>query len=277
MFGQEPRLPVDFLLGRVQEPVSGRIHHWMEEHQARLQVAFEGARERLQAAAQNRKAKFDQRVREQPLTEGQLVYLREHGFSGRHKIQDLWSSIKYQVVRAPREGGSVYTVAPVHDLGKLRHVHRTSLKPCVRGSPAPMESLGNQSEQSAPLMMEDELEDGDVAYVVEAPPVSEGGAEVSRAPFEVGLTPASGVKSLASRPAVGVGESGVSLHLEPASVVLGTPNISGRAPRRTGRVGAGQHSNLYRLPRAVGSEANQISVTSTVGANSVVAWFRPWD
>lgn len=175
----------------------------------------------------------------------------------------------------------MYTVAPVHDLGKLRHVHRTSLKPCVRGSPAPMESLGNQSEQSAPLMMEDELEDeledGDVAYVVEAPPVSEGGAEVSRAPFEVGLTPASGVKSLASRPAVGVGESGVSLHLEPASVVLGTPNISGRAPRRTGRVGAGQHSNLYRLPRAVGSEANQISVTSTVGANSVVAWFRPWD
>lgn len=281
MFGQEPRLPVDFLLGRVQEPVSGRIHHWVEEHQARLQVAFEGARERLQAAALNRKAKFDQRVREQPLAEGQLVYLREHGFLGRHKIQDLWSSIKYQVVRAPRGGGSVYTVAPVHDLGKLRHVHRTSLKPCVCGSPTLTESLGDQSERSAPLMMEDEmedeLEDGDVAYVVEAPPVSERGAEVSRAPSEGGLTPASGVESLAIRPAVGVGESSASLHPEPVSVALGMSNISGRAPRRTGRVGAGQHSNLYRLPRAVGSEANQISVTSTVGANSVVAWFRPWD
>lgn len=26
MFGQEPRLPVDFLLGRVQEPVAGSVH-----------------------------------------------------------------------------------------------------------------------------------------------------------------------------------------------------------------------------------------------------------
>ncbi len=46
MFGQEPRLPVDFLLGRVQEPVAGRVHEWVIEHQTRLQVAFEGARER---------------------------------------------------------------------------------------------------------------------------------------------------------------------------------------------------------------------------------------
>lgn len=74
MFGQEPRLPVDFLLCWVQEPVAGRVHHWVDEHQARLQVAFEGARERLQAVAQYQKAKHD-RVREQPLTEDQLVYL----------------------------------------------------------------------------------------------------------------------------------------------------------------------------------------------------------
>lgn len=55
MFGQEPRLPVDFLLGRVQEPVAGSVHEWVREHQARLQVAFESAQERLQIAAGRRK------------------------------------------------------------------------------------------------------------------------------------------------------------------------------------------------------------------------------
>uniref|UniRef100_A0A3P8S9K2 Gypsy retrotransposon integrase-like protein 1 n=1 Tax=Amphiprion percula TaxID=161767 RepID=A0A3P8S9K2_AMPPE len=52
MFGQEPRLPVDFLLGRVQDPVGGSIHEWIQEHQTRLQIAFEGARERLKVAAE---------------------------------------------------------------------------------------------------------------------------------------------------------------------------------------------------------------------------------
>lgn len=32
MFGQEPRLPVDFLLGRVQEPVPGEVQDWVVEH-----------------------------------------------------------------------------------------------------------------------------------------------------------------------------------------------------------------------------------------------------
>lgn len=41
MFGQEPRLPVDFLLGRVLEPVGGGTHEWILEHQTRLEIAFE--------------------------------------------------------------------------------------------------------------------------------------------------------------------------------------------------------------------------------------------
>ncbi len=30
MFGQEPQLPVDFWLGRVQEPVAGSVHEWFK-------------------------------------------------------------------------------------------------------------------------------------------------------------------------------------------------------------------------------------------------------
>ncbi|KAK2825158.1 hypothetical protein Q7C36_019085 [Tachysurus vachellii] len=89
MFGQEPRLPVDFLLGRVQETVLGNTHEWVLEHQRRLHVAFEGARERLKTAAERPKLHHDQYVRSIPLEEGQLVYLRELGTGGRHKIQNL--------------------------------------------------------------------------------------------------------------------------------------------------------------------------------------------
>lgn len=65
MFGQEPRLPVD-LLSRIQEPIAGGIE-WILEHQTHLQLAFEGARERLKIAAQRRKINHDQHVQGEPL------------------------------------------------------------------------------------------------------------------------------------------------------------------------------------------------------------------
>lgn len=82
MFGQDPQLPVDFLLGRIQEPVAGSTHDWVVEHQTRLRHTFEHANKRLGAAANWRKIRHDQHVRDAPLHEGQLVYLKEVGFRG---------------------------------------------------------------------------------------------------------------------------------------------------------------------------------------------------
>ncbi|KAJ8414969.1 hypothetical protein AAFF_G00024920 [Aldrovandia affinis] len=75
MFGQEPQLPVDFLLGRIQEPNGGTVNDWLREHQMRLQTAFDGATERIQAAARLRKERNDQHVTGGSLTEGEVVYL----------------------------------------------------------------------------------------------------------------------------------------------------------------------------------------------------------
>lgn len=136
MFGQEPRLPVDFLLGRVPDPVGGGIHEWIQEHQTWLQVAFEGARERLRVAAERRKKNYDRHVRDAPLTEGQLVRLHDFSVRGRHKIQDLWGPVVYRIVRTPTGGGSVYTIAPVDDLAKVCQVNRTLLKAVVGAAPS---------------------------------------------------------------------------------------------------------------------------------------------
>lgn len=68
MFGREPQLPVDFLLGRVEEPTSGEVCNWVREHQRRLQVAVENARERMKQAATRRKDRADQRAQEEGVT-----------------------------------------------------------------------------------------------------------------------------------------------------------------------------------------------------------------
>ncbi len=62
MFGPEPRLTIDFLLGRIQQSSGGGVHEWITKHQARMQVAFEGAQERLKAVAERRKNQHDQHV-----------------------------------------------------------------------------------------------------------------------------------------------------------------------------------------------------------------------
>ncbi|KAI3361884.1 hypothetical protein L3Q82_002198 [Scortum barcoo] len=154
MFGQEPRLPVDFLLGRVESPVGGSVHEWVQEHQARLQLAFESARNRLQHAADRCKRAHDRHVKHLPLSEGQLVFVRDFSARGPHKTQDRWSSVKYRVLRTPREGGSVYTIVPVGDETKVKQVHRTMLKAVVSVDPP-----GGASPQKLPPVEEASSED----------------------------------------------------------------------------------------------------------------------
>ncbi len=67
MFGQEPRLPVDFLLGGVQEVMADNVHDLILDHQTRLQMAFESARERLKVVTVRH---YDQNVLCTPLEEG---------------------------------------------------------------------------------------------------------------------------------------------------------------------------------------------------------------
>lgn len=277
MFGQEPRLPVDFLLGRVQEPGEGGVHEWIVEHRARMQVAFEGARERLKAAAEYRKKRHDQHVRDAPLREGTLVYLRDHSVRGRHKIQDLWSSVLHQVLRAPKDGGSVYTVAPAGDLGKVKRVHRSLMKPRIQQDPPIVECPA-----SPPVSPSSSLGDADsldlwVAVEEALPAVSDLPAPcmipVAPVPPSVeGMGP-----SVESLPPVNNLVHDVDLGLPGTSIFLSSDQSrdSAEAVRRTRRATAGQHSNIHHLPRAVENVRDEVSVSGTVSSISS-GLFRPW-
>lgn len=69
------------------------------------------------------------------MIEGQLVYVQSLGLRGRNKIQDPWSSVVHKVLRAPTEGGAVYTVAPTANLYKVKHLHHCMLKGLVHPVP----------------------------------------------------------------------------------------------------------------------------------------------
>lgn len=266
MFGQEARLPVDFLLGSVPEPVEGEIHQWVLEHQTRLKVAFEGARERLRAAAKKRKEQHDPLIRDAPLTVGQLVYLRDYGVRGRHKISDLWSPVVFQVVRAPEEGGVVYSIAPVDDLTQVRTVHRSLIK--VRlGLEAPEEFEDRAYPEGNPPPLEGsppplEEEDGDLLRVVR---VGVGGLASTGQDH-----PQDHLGNIVLPFGTGVVQTEPPVHteseMEPEPVEMPCEVVN--TVRRTSRVTAGQHSNRNRLPRPVVGPSGTVSVVTAV--------FRPW-
>ncbi len=277
MFGQEPRLPVDFLLGRGPGRGPGNINSWVLEHQTRLQVAFEGAREHLRIAAERSKERHDSHVRDAPLGEGQLVYLRNYGLNGRHKIQDHWSSVVYQVVKAPGTGGSVYTIAPVNDVNRVRHVHRSLLKARVGGDSSVPLLEDRLLVKEEPLPEEPtSMEEVDLFRVVPATlPVAirlESRGLVSVDPSSPEPVVGAGVEA----PVVpGPSGQGAVSHLPLTDLGSLGPSYGGGAVRHTRRTTAGHHSNRNHLPRAVGRIASVEA--GEASSSSLSALFRPWD
>uniref|UniRef100_A0A3B4WI95 Gypsy retrotransposon integrase-like protein 1 n=1 Tax=Seriola lalandi dorsalis TaxID=1841481 RepID=A0A3B4WI95_SERLL len=260
MFGREARLPVDFLLGRVQDPVGGAVNDWVQEHQTRLHLAFEGVRERLKVAAERRKRNHDQTVRSQPLVEGQMVLVRDLGRRGRCKIQDKWNSVVHRVIKAPPGEGPVYTVAPLDDLTKVKRVHRTLLKAVV-GVASPGSTSDSPPIPPGQLVMQDESSDDDLLVLVRETPTPSAG----RMARETQTAPALALPAAAVVPVP-----------PPHSVPLAVtpPGINETAMRRTARSTAGHHPNPHRLPRP----ANEMAQARPPPAqsNAVSVFFRPW-
>uniref|UniRef100_A0A8C5D0D1 Integrase catalytic domain-containing protein n=1 Tax=Gouania willdenowi TaxID=441366 RepID=A0A8C5D0D1_GOUWI len=256
MFGREARLPVDFLLGRVQDPVGGTVRDWVQEHQTRLLLAFDSVRDRLKVAAERRKKNHDQGVRLEPLVEGQLVLLRNYGRKGRCKIQDKWGSVQHRVVKAPPGEGPVYAVAPVNEPTEVKRVHRTLLKVVAGDIPAVDTSPPPQASPDQPIRQDDSSGDDVMAWVRDTSPTPARRASA----VTQDLTPALPATTLAPHPAAR------------ACSPLGSRGLT---RRQTTRSTAGQHSNLHHLPRTVRERAPARPVSSQSIAMSV--FFRPWN
>ncbi|KAG1936344.1 interleukin-1 receptor accessory protein-like 1-A [Pimephales promelas] len=107
LFGVDPHLPVDALLGR--ESGAKPTHDWLVVHQRRLKEAHERAKVYAEKKAAERIEHSQDKVYCPSIVVGQIVYLRNRPL-GRNKIQDAWHSTQYRVIEIQ---GTTYTVEPV--------------------------------------------------------------------------------------------------------------------------------------------------------------------
>ena len=101
-------------------------------------------------------------------------------------MQDHCGSTVYSVLRAPKEGGAVYTIAPKDDQSKIKHVHCTLLKAVVGTESPGCVVASNTSPPDSPVS--ESSCDGDFLFLVPktAPlhtlPAARAAAETQTAP-----------------------------------------------------------------------------------------------
>lgn len=129
LFGREARLPVDLCFGSVLSGRSESSHiQYVNKMKEELQQAYRLATETANKSHLRNKSRHDQRVRDQPLAEGDRVLVRNVGLTGKHKLQDRWKSTPYVVIKK-LPNLPVYRVRPEHGNGVVKTLHRDHLLP----------------------------------------------------------------------------------------------------------------------------------------------------
>lgn len=126
-FGRKPKIPVDFIVSStVSNSVSDsdvNYDEFIQEHRKNVSELFQHAKRNLERNASQRKDRFDAKMVDPPNDVGDEVFIRNRGFTGRHKLQDLWRTTRYRVQTVK---DSVYTV--VSDTGQQRTLNRRDIK-----------------------------------------------------------------------------------------------------------------------------------------------------
>lgn len=125
LFGQQPRLPIDDLLGHPR-PAAVSATDWVRQHRLRLEEARHKALAQLQKAAQDRARVADRHAKDAPLAVGDHVYVLSRR---RTKLQDLFRPELFIVISRPFGPNSpVYSVRQLSG-GLVMNCNRRELKP----------------------------------------------------------------------------------------------------------------------------------------------------
>lgn len=276
LFGVDPHLPVDALLG--QESTVEPSHDWLAIHQRRLKEAHARAKEYGEQKAAERIARSNEKVYCPSIELGQIVYVRNRP-PGRNKIQDAWKPIPHRVVQIQ---GTTYTVEPIEG-GPTKRVNRVDIRPCV-SLPVPRSQTNNRHLRRTPESPpEDCLNSGDTldGLVMEEVMVSSS-ANTPALTEDLGqvMTPSSEDNTEASiegesdrdedvpEPEYEVESDDADLASEGDPMPEPAP-----LPRRSQRSTAGQHSNLHHEPKSV-LDPSSSAVISQIIADLSTVLFR---
>ena len=128
-FRRDPVLPLAHLLGQQEEnhiEEDNIVDEWVSTHCERLKTAFQLAGAKMEKEALRRRNLNDRKAQDTGIPVGGCVFLKNHGFQGRHKIQDHWDDTPYKVLEHMNEG-NVYVTEPLVGPKITRRVHRNHL------------------------------------------------------------------------------------------------------------------------------------------------------
>ena len=128
MFGRQPRLPVDVVMGITLEDDN---EDFVKNQQEIFRTAYDIASRKIREAGQKQKTYYDKgRAKKASdfLTVGTQVLVKWTGFQERHKIADIWEDDVYVIKNQPHKDIPVYTVENQTD-ETVKTVHRNLLLP----------------------------------------------------------------------------------------------------------------------------------------------------
>ena len=127
LFGRNPRIPVDLLLGSDTPDGSKSYEAFVESLRDRLQFAYKLAQSNVTKAQAHQKCNFDLKARNNSLYPGDRVLVRNYGLIGTNKIADRWKEEVYVIVEQPDKEIPVYQLKLEHGKGKPKILHRNML------------------------------------------------------------------------------------------------------------------------------------------------------
>ena len=123
LYGREPRLPVDHLLG-VDFDDFENSDDWVTEHRKRLRAAWILAESNSEKSAEKRREVHDKKSTPCAIDIGTKVLIRNH-VQGRNKMQDVWKPEPYIIIEKLQD--NVYKVRSLDNYGETKVLHRKEI------------------------------------------------------------------------------------------------------------------------------------------------------
>ena len=130
MFGREPRLALDVVLGLINDKESEHEYgKYIECLKTQPSIAYELASTSTKSSQERQKADYDLKTRGAVIDTGDRVLVKIVAFEGKHKIADRWEDTPYIVLKQPNIDIPVYVVQREDGVGPKRTLHRNLLLP----------------------------------------------------------------------------------------------------------------------------------------------------
>ena len=111
LYGRQPLLPIDIEYGVFTPELSEAItYKYVQELKSRLENAFNKANQFCAKEAIRSKQRFDKTAKSSKLEPGDLVLIKQKGFTLKHKKADKYETEPYEIVSQRSDGLLVYTV-----------------------------------------------------------------------------------------------------------------------------------------------------------------------